>query len=512
MSEEKKPYQLPEGWVWVKLNEICISVERANTIINPLDKISYIDIKSVNNKTNTIDFFNEIEWINAPSRAQQIVKKGDLLFSSVRPYLKNIAYVASNHHNQIASTGFCVIRPILVDPKYIFYYIISEPFVSSVNKLAKGTSYPAVTNSVVMSQQIPLTSLQHQKLIVAKIEELFSELDKSVESLEKAKRQLEIYRRVLLKDAFKGKLTKKWRKVGEWKLVKIEELCRVVRGGSPRPAGDPRYYNGSIPFLKVADLTKDDKTYVISYKYTIKEAGLSRTRLIPKNTLLLSNSGATLGVPKITNIEATINDGIAAFLGLDERILKYMYYFWRSKTQELRLMSQGAGQPNLNTTIISNVLFPKCSFEEMDLITREIESQFSLIDKLDSTIVSSLNELNSLRSVILKKAFEGLLTEQNNAESASELLDIIRQVKETFFQEERLRPRIKLIKMEQELKGILEILQDNNTPIEAKKLWELSIYQENIDSFYAELKKLIESGKVRELTRQGKDSFITLTT
>lgn len=67
-----------------------LSHERTHTITTPLDKIFYIEIKTVNNKTNTIKNSNEIEWISAPYRAQQIVKKGDVLFSTVRPYLKNM--------------------------------------------------------------------------------------------------------------------------------------------------------------------------------------------------------------------------------------------------------------------------------------------------------------------------------------------------------------------------------------------------------------------------------------
>ena len=98
-----------------------------------------------------------------------------------------------------------------------------------------------------------------------------------------------------------------------WKWVKVSEVCNVVRGGSPRPAGDPRYYGGYIPFLKVADVTKDENVYLNSFQYTITEAGLHKTRKISPNTLLLSNSGATLGVPKVCMIDETMNDGIAAF-------------------------------------------------------------------------------------------------------------------------------------------------------------------------------------------------------
>lgn len=242
--------------------------------------------------------------------------------------------------------------------------------------------------------------LEKQRQIVDEIEKQFTRLDASVKDLKSVKDKLEIYRKSVLKKVFeKNKTTTK----------KISELCGVVRGGSPRPAGDPKYYGGSIPFLKVADLTKDEGKFLNSFEHTIKEAGLKKTRKILPNTLLLTNSGATLGVPKISKIEATMNDGIAAFLNLDPRSIEYMYYFLLSKTEELRSINQGAAQPNLNTNIIKNIAIPYCDFKEQKQIVQEIESHFSVIDKLKEVIDSSLNKTEQLRKSILKSAFEGKL-------------------------------------------------------------------------------------------------------
>ncbi len=76
--------------------------------------------------------------------------------------------------------------------------------------------------------------------------------------------------------------------------MKVSEICDVARGGSQRPAGDTKYYNGNIPFLKVKDLTKDSNKYFKTYECTIKEAGLHKKRMIKPNKLLISNSSAEL--------------------------------------------------------------------------------------------------------------------------------------------------------------------------------------------------------------------------
>ena len=195
-----------------------------------------------------------------------------------------------------------------------------------------------------------------------------------------------------------------------WRWAKISELCNVVRGGSPRPAGDPKYYDGSIPFLKVRDLTKDNNTYLTTFEYTIKEAGLHKTRKIAPNTLLLSNSGATLGVPKICMINATMNDGIAAFLDLDKRSNLFLYYFWVSKTRELRNINMGAAQPNLNTDIIKNYLIPLPPLPEQVAIVNKIEELFSELENGKEQLLTAQRQLKIYRQSLLKAAFEGRLT------------------------------------------------------------------------------------------------------
>lgn len=196
----------------------------------------------------------------------------------------------------------------------------------------------------------------------------------------------------------------------DWKWVKLSEICNVVRGGSPRPAGHPKYYNGDIPFLKVADITKHNGVYLNTFQYTIKEAGLHKTRKISPNTLLLSNSGATLGVPKICMINATINDGVAAFLDLDNRSNLFLYYFWLSKTRELRNINMGAAQPNLNTDIIKNyeILLPPLPTQKA--IVSKIEELFSELDKGIENLRTAQMQLKTYRQAVLKCAFEGKLT------------------------------------------------------------------------------------------------------
>lgn len=294
--------------------------------------------------------------------------------------------------------GLTAIRPsnnLLT--KYLLLYL--KRFEIELANQGTGTTFKAITQSVIKNMDIYIPSIHDQERIVTQIEESLSQLDSAVETLKKTKQQLEIYRQAVLKEAFDSVKIK----------TKVSSFCDVVRGGSPRPAGDKKYYDGSIPFLKVADLTKNKGLFLKKYSYTIKEAGLKKTRMVSANTLLLTNSGATLGVPKICTFETTFNDGIAAFLfyNADNEYLPYHCYFWESKTIELRAINQGAAQPNLNTSIISDYAFPHCDYHTQKRIAQKIEKQISICNNIEETVNQSLQQAEALRQSILKQAFGG---------------------------------------------------------------------------------------------------------
>lgn len=410
MSEQNN---IPKHWQLKKLGKVCAKISLNKIKIKQKDYL-------VEGKHPVVDQGQEL--IGGYYNDEKLVIPSDPPFVIFGDHTKVKKFIDFKFIP--GADGVKVLKPdASLDSKF-FYYLIH-----TVKIPDKGY---ARHFQFLEKEFIPIPPLPEQQAIVAKIEELLSELENGKQQLLTAQQQLKVYRQSLLKWAFEGRFGYAQRppnsvKDGElpkgWKKVKVSEISNVVRGGSPRPAGDPKFYDGKIPFLKVRDITKDSGTYLTTFEYTIKDAGLHKTRQIKPNTLLLSNSGATLGVPKICMIDATMNDGIAAFLELDQRSNLFLYYFWLSKTRELRNINMGAAQPNLNTDIIKNYLVPYCSFEEQQLIVSELESKLTVCDKIEETISQSLQQAEMLRQSILKKAFEGkLVTTEVKTSKKNELV------------------------------------------------------------------------------------------
>lgn len=179
ITDDEKPFEIPESWKWVRLKEIVYNHGQ----ITPLTKFSYIDIGSIDNIKNRLNNDDNIlEPKNAPSRARKIVKIGDILYSTVRPYLHNICIIDRNFkYVPIASTGFAVMSCYSgVYNKYLFHYLLSPAFDSYANnnKNSKGVAYPAINDTRLYIGIVPLPPLAEQKRIVAKIEELLPLCDK----------------------------------------------------------------------------------------------------------------------------------------------------------------------------------------------------------------------------------------------------------------------------------------------------------------------------------------------
>jgi type I restriction enzyme S subunit len=149
--------ELPKGWVNAKLSDVTIPFETMDPTRLPDDNFEYIDIGSIDNKTQTIRDPKSFLGRDAPSRARRVVHIGDVLFSTVRTYLKNIAMVPETLDGMLTSTGIAVLRPgQAVDGRYLFNWVKSDDFIATMSSAQDGTLYPAVADKDVAGALIPL--------------------------------------------------------------------------------------------------------------------------------------------------------------------------------------------------------------------------------------------------------------------------------------------------------------------------------------------------------------------
>ena len=204
IPKEEQPYDIPEGWVWVR----GVSCLLPMTTKEPTGKFfRYIDIDAINNKLQKVSEPKELLVSKAPSRASREVCQGDTLFSMVRPYLKNIAYINSDLANCIASTGFFVCRPNkTLNSHYLYYLMISNYMVDGLNFYMRGDNSPSIRPKNIYSFPFPLPPLSEQEEIVRRLESIFEKEEKAKELCNMLEK-IELMKKAILARAFRGELT-----------------------------------------------------------------------------------------------------------------------------------------------------------------------------------------------------------------------------------------------------------------------------------------------------------------
>lgn len=196
--------QVPEGWGVKPLKYLASYDDETLTQseINSNQKINYVDIGAVE-FTKGINGYQELLMSDAPSRARKIAKKGDTIISTVRTYLKAIAYLNDDY---IVSTGFCVVRPKKVNSKYLNYTIMSDSFTGPVSKYAWGVSYPAISSSQLVNIPIPFPeSIEEQLSIVDYLDHKMLQINQLINIKQEQIDNINKQRQTLIYDYVTGK-------------------------------------------------------------------------------------------------------------------------------------------------------------------------------------------------------------------------------------------------------------------------------------------------------------------
>lgn len=304
-------------------------------------------------------------------------------------------------------TAFGVVPDKGLNQKYLYYFCVHFNFMP----LDKSTGRPSLAKSDLLKIEMPVPPLPEQERIVARIEELFSQLDVGVETLKKTRAQLAVYRQAVLKEAFDSATE-------DCRMLPIAEILTKTRKGmSTGPFGTmikkSDHKASGVPMLGIENIGKGqfidgNKIYV-----TPEKAEELKAFTLKAGDIIISRSG-TVGeicaVPE--RAEGALLSTNLMRVSLDNTIIRSDYFIalFQSKgivLDQIKELCKGSTRDFLNQTILKQIVFPVPSIEKQSEIVSIIEARMSVCDSIEQTVDTALQQAEAMRQGILKQSFEG---------------------------------------------------------------------------------------------------------
>lgn len=345
------------------------------------------------------------------SQPIKIAEKNDILLSVRAP----VGPTNLSPGKVCIGRGLAAIRPSdELTTEYLLYYF--RFFEAQLQQKGTGTTFKAITQDVIKNLEVPVPPIEEQQRIVTRIEELFSELDSAVETLQKTRQQLEVYRQAVLKEAFDGTLNKFTPQGNGF----IGEYIYPPRYGTSKKCGY-LIESESVPVYRIPNIdynngciNHDDIKYA-----SFNDRELDGLKLESGDILIIRSNGSVSLVGRAAMVQE--NDTSGTFAGylmrlriVDKTVMNPQFLLWFLKSHEARIYIENkakstSGVHNINSKEILDLCIPIFTYHEQCRIIEEIESRISICDSIEKTVNESLQQAEAMRQSILKKAFEGNL-------------------------------------------------------------------------------------------------------
>lgn len=277
-----------------------------------------------------------------------------------------------------------------VDKNYLFYFMPS-----ALKRIEEKTPFVTVKHlsaKELNKVKVPLPPLKEQRRIAATLDKVSDLIAKRRAQLDKLDllvkaRFVEMFGDMNLND--RG-----------WNIQPLGELCKIVRGGSPRPI--EKFLGGDVPWIKIGDATTGEDIYLHSTREHIIQEGVSKSRLVKAGSLIFANCGVSLGFARIITFDGCIHDGWLALEDIDSRLDKvFLLQTLNQMTEEFRRIAPAGTQPNLNTAIMKayQQIIPPLQLQKNFIAFVEQTSKSKL------TIQQSLDKLETLKKALMQQYF-----------------------------------------------------------------------------------------------------------
>jgi type I restriction enzyme, S subunit len=494
--------ELPEGWAEATLRDAVDVYETIDPKTSPNKLFSYVDIGAIDNSVQRITAPKEFLGRDAPSRARRVIKTNDVLFSTVRTYLKNVAQVQQELDGQLTSTGICVLRANeAVDPGYLFRWVGSAAFIDEISQAQDGTMYPAVKDDDVLSGPIPLPPLAEQERIVRKLDTLSARTTTARTHLTAIAKLVEEFRAAIL-DHVMIQADAKY----DWEHSNLEAVRSpeaTIRYGVVQPGA---ISDEGVQLIRVMDMMGG----VIAWdqlRRVAPEIDEAYAKARVENDDVLVSVVGTIGRVALVSglVEQTNIARAVARIRPDKSKVDPKWLSLRLMAADVQARFEGdvreVARKTLNIGLIKETPFKRPPLETQRAIVKTIEAAFSKIDRLADEAEKTLKLTDRLDERILAKAFAGELVPQDpNDEPASVLLERIREARESApAKKPRRKPRKKTERlMSRKIEEVLAEAGDWLPSQEAFRRCGISDGAETdaIELIYAELRELEQSGRL----------------
>ena len=334
------------------------------------------------------------------------LRQNDVLMTSEGATLGEVAILQQEKNYCIGQRLFAVRCDVeLLDPYYFYYFLVSDRGQNEIFARATGSTVEGLRQNEVEDIVIHLPLIEIQK----KIGMILRTLDDKIDNLQTQNKILEQIVQVVFKswfidfDGVKEFEDSELLKIPKgWEVKQIKDFCKVRRGASPRPVGDPKYFGGTIPWIKIADVTKLLSPYIFSTKETVTEEGAQKSVHLQEDSLIMSNSG-TVGKPIFLGRNGCIHDGWLYFQDIKEISQEFLYFHLLTLTAHLNLIGDGTVQKNLNTDMVGE--------QEIIRPTKDYLDSFLKFSKVFLQTIKEnqikINTLTAIRDTLLPKLMSG---------------------------------------------------------------------------------------------------------
>jgi type I restriction enzyme S subunit len=494
---EREGSDFPEGWASVALKDLTVPF-RPRRNPREFSSLRYVGMEQIESHTRRLLGTSDASQMKSTAFHFQ---PNDVLYGRLRPYLNKVWRA---EFEGLCSSEFIVLPPTgAFEPTYLSCFLSTDEFVEFANHLNQGDR-PRVSFDQIGGFQIPIPPLAEQRRIVVKLELLLGKVSSSQQRLSRVPGLLKRFRQSVLAAACSGRLTADWREENEtndtgrellsqikaarlklastakeegqieaafdssvpevtevelgfdslpetWTSCRIGTVGSVCNGSTPSRQ-QLSFWEGEIPWVSSGEVRNNLITFT---RERITKAGFDGTsvRLLPRGTVLLAmiGEGKTRGQSAILEIEATINQNIAAVV-ISHGMLDptFLWRWFQMRYEATREQGSGSGPQALNCQRVRELPFVLPPLAEQHEIVRRVEKLLAFADQIEARLKHAQAHVGRLTQSLLAKAFRGELVpteaelarrEGRRYESASELLERIRatRVGETLVKQPRRR-------------------------------------------------------------------------